>query len=336
MKLRTAKQLLDEEIRAYRKKLQTNLTSRGELRRDGFDTNEIDEIVQEEKEAMERELAQYLERETARLPERETELAERRERTFASLVFVRIWLPQCLAPVSCDLTTTLTTREVYDSYLAWCKEVNVTVPYSLAKVRSAIKEHYQIDNIRTGLRAYGLVSVSTDVNKEMMVAQHEADERKWEADKRKQHREREREARRNMKILEQKVRTYRAIARDSYPNRSELRKMGYDRDTIEYAVQEQEDAIFHEVEQRRSTLIRQWVKEGITLPESEPWILCEYCKRRTFNAAKWDKCYWCARIKKEGLDNVLHEYLAESDWRTGASMRLAYQRMVRAGEIVNG
>ena len=117
MKMRTASQLLDEEIRAYRKKLQVNLTSRGELRRYGFDTNEIDAIVQEEKEAMEREIAQYLERETARLPEREAELAERRERTFADLAFVRIWLPQCLAPVSCECTS-LTTREVYDSYLA--------------------------------------------------------------------------------------------------------------------------------------------------------------------------------------------------------------------------
>ena len=54
----------------------------------------------------------------------------------------------------------------------------MAIPDSLAKVRSAIKKHYQIDNIRTGLRAYGLTSVSTDVNKEMMVARHESDERK--------------------------------------------------------------------------------------------------------------------------------------------------------------
>ena len=233
-------------------------------------------------------------------------------------------------------TYALTTREVYDSYLAWCKEVNIAIPYSLAKVRSAIKDHYQIDNIRMGLRTYELAGVSTNVSKEMMIARHEADERKREADKRKQEREREREARRNLKILEQKVRMYRAIARDSYPNRSELRKMGYDRDTLEYAVQEQEDAIFHEVESRRSTLIRQWVKEGIILPENALWILCEYCERRTFNAAKWDKCYWCNRIKKEGLNAVISEYLAESDWRTGASMRWAHKRMVDAGEIADG
>ena len=86
-------------------------------------------------------------------------------------------------------------------------------------------------------------------------------------------------------------------------------------------------------EHRRSTLIRQWVKEGIVLPESALWVLCEYCERRKFNAAKWDRCYWCNRIVKEGLDAVIADYLAESDWRTGASMKRAHKRMVDAGEI---
>ena len=332
MKLRTAQQLLDEEVRAYRKYLRANLTSRGELRKDGFETNEIDDIIQEEKDDMERNVAQYLERETARLPEREARLAEQRERTFANLAFNRVWLPQCLIPVAYDLSE-LTTKGVYNSYLTWCGNVNIAIPYSLAKVRSAIKDYYQIDNIRTGLRAYRLASVSTAVNREVMVARQEADERKREADKRKQEREREREARRNLKIIEKELRLYRAIARDMYPNRSELRRMGYEGETLEYAVEGQEEAILYDVERRRSTLIRERVKEGVVLPESALWVLCEYCERRTFNASKWDRCYWCNRIKKDGLDTVIGEYLAESDWRTGASMRLAHRKMVNAGEI---
>ena len=179
-------------------------------------------------------------------PEREAELAERREHAFSRIAFTQVWLPQCLTPVPWGHSA-LTTKEVYDSYLAWCKEVDTAIPYSLAKVRSAIKEYYQIDNIRTGLTAYGLTSVSIDINKEMTVARHEADERKRQSDKRKQEREKEREARRNLKILEQKVRTYRAIAQDSYPSRSELREKGYDRDALQHAVQGQEDAICHEV-----------------------------------------------------------------------------------------
>ena len=332
MRLRTVQQLLDEEIRAYRKYLKANLTSRAELRRDGFETAEIDDFIQEEKDKMERDVTRLLEREMARLPEREAELAELRDRTFADLAFTRIWLPQCLTPVAYEFSA-LMTKDVYASYLTWCKEVGIDRPYSLARVRNTIKEHYRIGNIRTGLQEYDLVNAPIDINKEVIIARHEADERKREADKRKQEREREREARRNLKVLEQKTRTYRAIARGLYPNRSELRKMGYDRETLEYAAQEQEDAIFHETEQRRSILIQQWLKEGIILPASALWILCAYCERRTFNASKWDKCYWCNRIKKEGLDAVMAEYLAESDWRTGASMRQAHRRMIDAGEM---
>ena len=329
MKLRTAQQLLDEEVRAYRKYLRANLTSRGELRKDGFETNEIDDIIQEEKDDMERDVAQYLERETTRLPDREVELAERRERTFAHLAFAGIWLPQCLISICSLWRSSLTTKVVYDSYLAWCGEVNISTPYSLAKVRSAIKEHYQIDDIRMGLTTYDLASVSVDVNKEMIVAQHEADERKREADKRRQ----EREALRNMKALERKVREFRAIARNSYPKRSELRSMGYDKESLDYVMEAQEDAIYHETEYRRATLVRQWIEEGVIFPASGVWILCGYCNSRTFNAIKWDRCYWCNRIKKEGLDAVMAEYLAEADWRTGGSMRLAHRRMVDAGEI---
>ena len=228
-----------------------DVTKRSELKGSGFDSDEIDVLIQEEKDEVEREVVEYRAELMKELPERESELTEERDYAFALAVFNNVWLPQCLTPVDGE-SSTLVTKEVYEYYLAWCGMVGISEPYSLAKVRSALKVYYSIEDIRTGLRKYRLVEVSTKINREQIVAQYEADRSKQE-----------REA---------------AKLRD---------------------------------------------------------LTCPYCERRKYDGNRFDRCYWCHRILKDGFQAALSEYLSEGvDWeRTGSSMRVAYQRMIDAGEI---
>ena len=185
------------------------------------------------------------------LPEREAELVEERDYTFALAAFNNVWLTQCLTPLDGE-SSTLVTKEVYESYLAWCGAVGISDTYSLAKVRSALKDYYGIENIRNGLREYRLVEVPTKINRDQIVARYEADERN-----------REREA--------EKLRD----------------------------------------------------------------LTCPYCERRKYDGNRFDRCYWCHRILKDGFQVALSEYLSEGvDWeRTGSSMYVAHQRMIDAGEL---
>ena len=65
-------------------------------------------------------------------------------------------------------------------------------------------------------------------------------------------------------------------------------------------------------------------------------LACQYCERRKYDGNRFDRCYWCYRILKDGFQVALSAYLSEGvDWeRTGSSMRVAYQRMIDAGEIL--
>lgn len=251
MPLKTAQQLIEDEVKEYRKELMRDVTKRSELRGLGYDSDEIDALIQEEKDEVEREVAEHRAELMKELPEREAELVEERDYTFVLAAFNNVWLPQCLTPLDGE-TSTLVTKEVYESYVAWCGAVGIGEPYSLAKVRSSLKDHYGIEDIRNGLRQYRLVEVSTKINREQIVSRYEADERK-----------REREA--------EKL-------------------------------------------------------QGLT---------CPYCERRTYDGNRFDRCYWCNRILKDGFQVALSAYLSEGvDWeRTGNSMQVAYQRMVEAGEI---
>ena len=251
MPLKTAQQLIEDEVKEYRKELMRDVTKRSELRSYGYDSDEIDAAIQGEKDEVEREVADYRAELMKELPEREAELTEERDYTFALAAFNNVWLPQCLTPVDKE-SSTLVTKEVYENYLVWCGKVGISEPYSLAKVRSALKECYGIEDIRNGLREYQLVEVSTKINRDQIVARYEADQRK-----------REREAER-------------------------LRDM-----------------------------------------------TCTYCERRKYDGNRFDRCYWCYRILKDGLQVALSAYLSEGvDWeRTGNSMRIAHQRMIDAGEI---
>ena len=251
MQPRTAKQLIEDEVKEYRKELMRGVTKRSELKADGFESYEIDQMIQEEKDDFEQEVAEYKSELMAELPERERQLAEERIYTFASAAFNDVWLPKCLTPLSGEVST-LVTKEVYEYYLTWCEEVSISEPYSLGKVRSSLKDYYCIENIRTGLRNYRLGQVSTTIDPGQLVARREAD-------------------------------------------------------------------------------IRQQKKEA----EKLQGLTCPYCERRTYDGSRFDRCYWCHRILKDGLDVALSEYLSDDvGWeRTGGSMHLAHQRMVAAGEI---
>ncbi len=251
MPLKTAHQLIEDEVKEHRKELMRDVTKRSELRGLGYDSDEIDALIQEEKDEVEREVAEYRAELMKELPERESELAEERNYTFALAAFNNVWLPQCLTPLDGE-TSTLVTKEVYESYVAWCGMVGISEPYSLAKVRSALKNRYGTEDIRNGLRAYRLVEVPAKVNRDQIIARYEAEQRK-----------REREA-----------------------------------------------------EKLRS-------------------LTCRYCERRQYDGNRFDRCYWCYRILKDGFQAALSTYLSEGvDWeRTGNSMQVAYQRMIATGEI---
>ena len=251
MPLKTAQQLIEDEVKEYRKELMRDVTKRSELKADGLDSDEIDAVIQEEKDEVESEVATYLAELMKELPEREAELVEERDYTFAPAAFSTVWLPQCLTPVDGE-SSTLVTKEVYEYYLAWCGMVDISEPYSLAEVRSALKDYYGIEDIRNGLREYRLVEVPTKINREQIVARYEADQRKRE---------------------------------------------------------------------RAAEKLRD--------------VTCPYCERRKYDGNRFDRCYWCYHLLKDGFQVALSEYLSEGvDWeRTGSSMHVAYQRMIDSGEI---
>lgn len=248
MPLKTAAQLIEDEVKEYRKELMKDVSKRGELRADGFESSEIDEMIQQEKDEVERDVAEYRAGLMAELPQREMELAEERTDILKSVAFNDLWLPNCLIPLDGE-TSTLVTKEAYEHYLSWCEAVGISEPYSLEKVRSSLKAHYGIENMRTGLRAYRLTGVSTKVTRDQLIARYEAGLRKQE----------------------------------------------------------------REAEKLRD-------------------LTCPYCERRKYDGNRFDRCYWCNRILKDGYDAALADYLSEGYDRTGASMKLAYQRMVSAGE----
>ena len=123
-------------------------------------------------------------------------------------------------------------------------------PYSLATVRNAVRDHYKIANIRTGLRAYRLVDLTTDLDQDQL--------------------------------------------------RRDLR-----------------------AESRRE----------FTEYEDRARLQCPWCDVRYYDGNRFTHCYWCHRILTDGLDGALDDYLDQDLERTGASMRLAYRRMVAAGLI---
>ena len=249
MPLKTAEQLIEQEVKEHRKELLKDVAKRGELKANGFEDYEIDEMIQEEKDEVERDVAEYRAELMAELPQRETELAEERICIFELAAFNNLWLPHCLMPVEGE-GSTLVTKEAYEHYLAWCEAIGISEPYSLVKVRSSLKDHDGIENIRTGLRAYRLAEVSTKVNHDQLIARYETDSRKQE---------------------------------------------------------------------RESEKLRD--------------LTCPHCERRKYNGNRFDRCYWCNRILKDGYDLALADYMAEGYDRTGASMHLAYQRMLSAGEV---
>ena len=179
MPLRTAQQLIEDEVKEYRKELIRDVTKRSEFKSLGMEKWETDHEIQMEKDEVEREVAAYRVELMKELPEREADLAEERDYTFALAAFNNVWLPQCLIQVDGEFSA-LVTKEVYESYLAWCGLVGISDPYSLAKVRSSLKDYYGIEDIRKGLREYRLVEVSTKISREQIVARYEANERKRE------------------------------------------------------------------------------------------------------------------------------------------------------------
>ena len=252
MPLKTAQELLEDEVKEFRRELlRDNLPKRSELRADGYDRDEIDALIQEAKDEVERDVAEHRAELMKELPERESELAEERDYTFAVTAFNNVWLPQCLSPADGEASG-LVTKEVYESYLSWCELVGISKPYSLGKVRSSLKAHYGIEDIRNGLREYRLFAVSTKLNRDQIVARYEADQRKQE-------------------------------------------------------------------------------REAERLRE----LTCPYCEVRKYDGNRYDRCYWCNRILRIGLQAALAEYLPQDvGWeRTGRSMHDAYQRMIDAGEI---
>ena len=247
---KTAKQLIEDEVKEFRRELmRSDVTNRSELKSLGYETWEIDEEIQQEREEVERQVDEYRSELMSELPERQNDLEEEREFAFAIAAFEGIWLPNCLMPTDTE-PSGLVTKDAYEHYLSWCEAVGVSEPYSLGKVRNALKSHYGIENIRTGLKAYRLVEVTTKVNRNRIISQYESEQRRQE-----------REA-------------------------SKLRD-----------------------------------------------LICTYCERRRYDGNRFDRCYWCNRILKDGFRFALSEYMSEGEERTGESMRLAYRRMVGSGEI---
>ena len=93
MPLKTAQQLIEDEVKEYRKELMRDVTKRSELKADGLDSAEIDAVIQEEKDEVESEVATYRAELMKELPEREAELVEERDYTFALAAFSTVWLP---------------------------------------------------------------------------------------------------------------------------------------------------------------------------------------------------------------------------------------------------
>ena len=261
---KTAKQLLEEEVEEYRQELLAELPKRSDFVGEDLADYEIAELIQEARDDLVKEVAEYRDALLQELPERQVELDEEREYTFARVAFTEVWLPQCLTPVDGE-PSTLVTRGVYEHYLAWCEAVGIDEPYSLDRVRNALKTHYGIANIRTGLKAYTLAQSVPKPDKNEIISSHEAAERKAQRD-REQVREQERK-REYQKLVD---------------------------------------------------------------------LVCPFCERRKYDGNRFDRCYWCNRIKTDGLDAALSDYLRGDLYgqRTGDSMRLAYQRMVRNGEDI--
>ena len=192
MRLKTAEAMIEDEAKDLRASLlRSDVRTRGELRKDGYESDEIDEAIRSDKEDVEEQVAEYRAERLRELPEFTVELAERRVRTFTMVAFDAVWLPECLERLDGE-SSDLTTKEVYEAYLAWCAGVGIDEPYSLGKMRAAVKRHYGIENIRAGLREYRLVSVATKVNRDDLVARHEADERKREQEEERQREQEER------------------------------------------------------------------------------------------------------------------------------------------------
>lgn len=172
MPLKTAKLQIEDEVKEYRKDLLRDLTKRSDLKGLGYDSDEIDCIIQEEKDDIEKEVNEYRAELMAILPEREAELEIMRRYTFAIVAFREVWLPKCLTP-SEEENSRLVTKKVYEHYINWCESVGIDNPYSLPKVRSSLKEHYHIKDIRAGLRHYGLAEVPTRFNREQLISRYE-------------------------------------------------------------------------------------------------------------------------------------------------------------------
>ena len=153
MPLKTAQELIEDDVKEYRKELLQGVPKRGELRADGLYSHEIDAAIQEARDEVESDVDSYRAELMKELPERESELAEERNHTFAVAAFNNVWLPKCLTPTDGEASS-LVTKEVYDGYLAWCGMVGISKPYSLGKVRSSLKTQYGIEDIRNGLREY--------------------------------------------------------------------------------------------------------------------------------------------------------------------------------------
>ena len=56
---KTAQQLIEDEVKEYRKELLRDVTKHSELKADDLDSDEIDAVIQEEKDEVEREVATY-------------------------------------------------------------------------------------------------------------------------------------------------------------------------------------------------------------------------------------------------------------------------------------
>ena len=65
---------------------------------------------------------------------------------------------------------------------------------------------------------------------------------------------------------------------------------------------------------------------------------CGFCGVRRYDAGRgFDRCFWCHRIRRDGLVVAVIDYLEEAQElgydRSGASMMRAYERMVESGDI---
>ena len=180
-------------------------------------------------------------------------MAETRQQLFDRLALEQVWVPQCLRPVNEGETSDLMTRQLYESFTEWAATVGIRKVPPLEKIRGLVKEHYQIDNMRSGLRAYHIAEVPTEIDGDDLIDRYKEEER---------------------------------------------------RKAREYA-------------QRES-------------------LMCPYCKRRKYDGNRFDRCYWCFRIVRDGLDDAMHDYLARDTFgeRTGNSMVAAYEEMVASGDIL--